>query len=30
MRGGHWFERMKTDHKDQILDGARRMAGASR
>lgn len=28
MRGGHWFERMKADRRDEILDGARRMAGA--
>lgn len=26
--GPFWFERMKSDHKDSILDGARRMAGA--
>lgn len=28
MRGAYWFERMKTDHKQSILTGAARMAGA--
>ena len=27
-RGRLWFERMKADHKEQILQGAKRMAGA--
>lgn len=26
-RGGHWFERMKVDHRDAILRGAAKMAG---
>lgn len=26
-RGGHWFERMKIDHRDQILRGAAAIAG---
>jgi hypothetical protein len=28
MAGPFWFERMKTDRKEQILDGARKVAGA--
>ena len=28
MRGGHWFERMKADHREEIVRGAQRMAGA--
>ncbi|MFV0344212.1 MAG: minor capsid protein [Anaerocolumna sp.] len=27
-RGPFWFERMKADHKEDILDGARKVAGA--
>ncbi|MNV62286.1 hypothetical protein D3C71_1548270 [compost metagenome] len=27
MRGSFWFERMKVDHKQEILNGARRIAG---
>lgn len=27
MRGAKWFERMKADHKDQILSGAAKVAG---
>lgn len=27
-RGGKWFERMKIDHKDSILRGAKKIAGA--
>lgn len=26
-RGAHWFERMKTDHKDELLRGAQKIAG---
>lgn len=26
-RGGKWFERMKADHKQQILAGAKKIAG---
>lgn len=25
--GSHWFDRMKADHKDEILAGARKIAG---
>lgn len=25
MRGAHWFERMKADHKDDILSGAQKV-----
>lgn len=25
-RGGMWFERMKTDHKDEIIRGAKKLA----
>ena len=28
-RGKLWFERMKTDHKTEILDGARRLVGGN-
>jgi hypothetical protein len=28
MAGPFWFERMKADKKDEILDGARKVAGA--
>ena len=28
--GAYWFERMKTDHKDQILKGAQMIAGQGR
>jgi hypothetical protein len=28
MAGPYWFERMKADHKDDILNGARKIAGA--
>lgn len=28
--GKLWFERMKADHKDEILEGARKIAGGSR
>lgn len=27
--GGYWFERMKQQHKEKILAGARRIAGGS-
>lgn len=27
MRGAYWFERMKGNHKDQILKGAAKIAG---
>jgi hypothetical protein len=27
--GPFWFERMKTDHKEDILEGARKVAGAT-
>lgn len=27
-RGGMWFERMKADHKNDILEGARAISGA--
>lgn len=30
MRGGKWFERMKIDHKDDILKGARAIAGGKK
>lgn len=26
-RGGEWFERMKADHKDEIIRGAKKIAG---
>jgi hypothetical protein len=26
--GPYWFERMKADHKEEILEGARKVAGA--
>ena len=26
-RGGNWFERMKVDHKDEIVAGAKKLAG---
>jgi len=26
-RGGMWFERMKVDHKDEIIRGAKKLAG---
>lgn len=26
MRGAHWFERMKADHRSEILDSARKVA----
>lgn len=26
-RGGMWFERMKADHKDEIVRGAKKLAG---
>ena len=26
-RGGMWFERMKADHKDEIINGAKKKAG---
>ena len=26
-RGNYWFERMKNDHKDKILAGAKKIAG---
>jgi len=26
-RGGKWFERMKADHKDEIVSGAKKIAG---
>lgn len=28
MRGGKWFERAKNNHRDEILRGARKIAGA--
>ena len=28
LAGKMWFERMKADHKEEILDGARKVAGA--
>jgi hypothetical protein len=28
MAGPYWFERMKADHKDDILNGARKIVGA--
>ncbi|MDO5558126.1 MAG: minor capsid protein [Oscillospiraceae bacterium] len=28
LRGRMWFERMKADHKDEILKGAKKAAGA--
>lgn len=28
MRGAYWFDRMKADHKEQILRGAAQIAGA--
>ena len=27
-RGAYWFERMKANHKDEILKGAAKVAGA--
>lgn len=30
LAGSHWLERMKADHLDDILDGARKEAGAKR
>lgn len=30
MAGPFWFERMKADKKDEILEGARKVAGAKR
>ncbi len=27
LAGSHWFERMKSDHKDKILQGAQKLAG---
>lgn len=27
LRGSFWFERMKADHRDEILNGAARLAG---
>lgn len=30
MRGAFWFERMKADHKDKILAGAKKIAGGSK
>lgn len=30
MRGKLWFERMKADHKQYILDGARKLAGGKK
>jgi len=27
LRGAFWFERMKADHRQEIVDGARRIAG---
>ena len=30
MRGAYWFERMKANHKTQILQGAAKVAGAKR
>lgn len=27
MRGGHWFGRMKADRREEIVQGAQRMAG---
>ena len=30
MAGPFWFERMKADKKDEILEGARKIAGAKR
>lgn len=29
LRGSHWFERMKADHKDEILRGAAQKAGGN-
>ncbi len=28
MRGAYWFERMKANHRDEILKGAAKIAGA--
>lgn len=28
-RGGHWFDRMKADHKAEIIDGAKRRMGGN-
>ena len=28
LRGKYWFERMKADHGEEILEGARKIAGA--
>lgn len=30
MAGPFWFERMKADHKENILEGARKVAGAKK
>jgi hypothetical protein len=30
MAGPFWFERMKADHKEDILEGARKVAGAKK
>jgi hypothetical protein len=27
MRGAYWFERMKANHKEEILKGAAKIAG---
>lgn len=29
LRGGHWFDRMKADHRDDIVRGSRKAAGAT-
>ena len=28
-RGGRWFERMKADHRDEILRGAKKLGGGN-
>lgn len=28
-RGGHWFERMKADHRDEIVRGAKKLGGGN-
>lgn len=28
-RGAYWFERMKVDHKDQVIAGARKIGGGN-
>ena len=28
-RGGHWFERMKANHRDEILRGAKKLGGGN-